>query len=276
MHVVGPERAKARRPASRRADCGGVTDTYGNVDGSADVRAALAWQERIDAWPHIRAYKQDTYARAASLRPVLDVGCGTGHDLNLLGLRSIGVDHSDAMVRHAHERGCTVTQAEAVRLPFADGAFGAARADRVLQHLVDPIATLREMVRVTRASGRVIVADPDQESLVMHVPGVRLELVERAKQLRRDRGYRNGRLARAMPEAFEAAGLRDVIVDAHPLVLTDPDDAFGLPGWVTYWREQGEPFTASEGREWDAGIERARAGGFLYALLYLVTSGTVA
>lgn len=251
-----------------------MTGTYSNVDGSADVRAALDWQDRVDAWPHVRDYKEYSYACAHDLRPRLDVGSGTGHDLVELGAGTIGIDRSSAMVARAAERGCTVAVADAVRLPFAGATFGAVRADRVLQHLPDPVAALHEMIRVTRSGGRVVVADPDQGSLVIHVPGVRPELVEQVARLRRDVGYRNGRLASALPARFEAAGLLDVTVRAFPLVLTDPDDAFGLPTWVAYWRERGHPFDDSDIREWDAGIARARDGGFVYALLYFVASGT--
>jgi SAM-dependent methyltransferase len=163
---------------------------------------------------------------------------------------------------------------DAIRLPFRARTFGAARADRVFQHLDDPMRALREMMRVTRRGGRVVVADPDQESLVIHVPGVRSELVDRVKRLRRDVGYRNGRLASTLPEAFAGAGLHEVTVRAFPLTLTDPDDAFGLPTWMAYWRDRGHAFDAADVREWDAGIERARDAGFVYTLLYLVVCGT--
>jgi ubiquinone/menaquinone biosynthesis C-methylase UbiE len=252
-----------------------VTDTYSNVDSSTDVLAALDWQDRVDAWPEVRAYKAYSHSSADGRRPVLDVGCGTGHDLAALGASSIGVDRSEAMASRAASRGATVAIADGAALPFAASTFGAVRADRVLQHLADPSAALREMIRVTRAGGRVIVADPDQESLVIHVPGVRPDLVARVKQARRDVGYRNGRLASAVPAALVAEGLHDVVVRAFPLVLTNPDDAFGLPGWVAYWRERGQPFDEADVHEWARGMERGREVGFVYALLYFVVCGTV-
>jgi hypothetical protein len=68
-------------------------------------------------------------------------------------------------------------------------------------------------------------------------------------------------------------GLVDVTVDAFPLLLTDPDNAFGLPTWVRAWRDRA-PFSADDEREWDAGVNRSRRlGGFVYALLYFVVSG---
>ncbi len=251
-----------------------VTDTYSNVDASPDVRSALDWQDRVDSWPQVRSYKEHTYSLADDRRPVLDVGCGTGHDLVELGGRNVGIDRSAAMVQRAVERGGTAVIGDAAQLPFGAAMFGAVRADRVVQHLADPWAALHEMTRVTRSGGRVIVADPDQESLVIHVPGVPADLVARVKAARRDIGYRNGRLASALPAAFLAAGLLDVCVRAFPLVLTDPDEAFGLPTWVAYWRDRGHGFDDNDVRAWDAGMTRARVGGFVYALLYLVVAGT--
>jgi ubiquinone/menaquinone biosynthesis C-methylase UbiE len=253
-----------------------VTDTYSNVDASTDVQAAIDWQDRLDSWTQIRAYKEYSYECADAFGPVLDVGCGTGHDLVSLGSGSVGIDRSAAMVQRARERACTALLGDAASLPFGGASFGSVRADRVLQHVLDPALVLNEMIRVTRSGGRVIVADPDQESLVIHVPGVRPELVARVKQLRRDVGYRNGRLAGALPAAFRDRNLRNVTVRAFPLLLTDPDDAFGLPTWVTYWRDRGHGFDDRDVRDWDAGIARAREGGFVYALLYLVIAGTKA
>ena len=95
-----------------------------------------------------------------------------------------------------------------------------------------PTAALAEMVHVTRPGGRVVVADPDQGSLVISVPGVRTELVAAVRRLRRDVGYRNGTLVRDLPRRCAEHGLRDVAIEGFPLVLTDPDDAFGIPTWV--------------------------------------------
>jgi hypothetical protein len=69
-------------------------------------------------------------------------------------------------------------------------------------------------------------------------------------------------------------GLVDVVVEAFPLVLTDPDLAFGLPGWPWIWRSEGG-FTDGDLAEWSAGMSRARQeGGLVYALLYFVVAAT--
>ena len=44
-------------------------------------------------------------------------------------------------------------------LEFADATFDACRADRVLQHLLDPGRAVAEMVRVTRPGGRLVICE---------------------------------------------------------------------------------------------------------------------
>jgi SAM-dependent methyltransferase len=247
-----------------------VSETYADVDGGEDVAGAVAWQERVDGWPAVLAYKEVARRRVAGLAPVLDVGCGPGLDVLAAGpgTRAVGVDRSAAMAATARRRGATVAVAHAARLPFPAGAFGAARADRVLQHLAAPEAALAEMVRVTRPGGAVVVADPDQGSLVVEVPGAPPALVERVVAGRRDRGYRNGTLARRLPALLGAAGLADVTVDAVALVLTDPADAFGLRGWPRLWGWADDDVAA-----WEAAVDGAAGRGFVYAVTYLVVAG---
>lgn len=102
---------------------------------------------------------------------VIEVGCGPGTDTvslaELVGPngRVVGVDIDPGMIREANERARvggvqdTVNhiEADATSLPFDDDDFDAARSERLLQHLEDPATALREMVRVTREGGRIVV-----------------------------------------------------------------------------------------------------------------------
>jgi hypothetical protein len=126
-------------------------------------------------------------------------------------------------------------------------------------------------VRVTRPGGRVVVVDPDQESLVIQVPGVRQSILGRLKALRRDVGYRNGRHISQVAHQFEQMRMVDISVDAFPLVLRDPADAFGLPSWPRQWRAEGG-FTDEELSEWDTAMQHP-GPGFLYVVTFLVVAG---
>lgn len=247
-----------------------MSQTYADVDASTDPAAAIAWQERIGRWPVVQAYKSRTYDVLTEADRIVDVGCGTGVDVIALGpQRCIGVESSAAMTEVAAGRGADVCRADAHALPFADGAFTGARADRVLQHLADPVQALSEMARVVADGGRVVIAEPDQESLVVHVPGVRQSVLDRLKALRRDVGYRHGRLISTIPESLHLLGLQNISVRAYSLSLTEPDDAFGLASWPQTWRTEGA-FTDDELDEWNAAIRRDDLEGFLYVVTFLV------
>ena len=78
-----------------------MSETYAAVDESNDVASAVDWQERIDAWPAIAAYKARIDALVAGSEPVVDVGCGPGTD----AARSpaVGVDRSQTMADAARD-----------------------------------------------------------------------------------------------------------------------------------------------------------------------------
>jgi len=101
---------------------------------------------------------------------LLDVGCGTAVLLDALrgwGMtpeRYVGADPSAEMLRDAARRmadgaRAAVVCAPAEALPFADGAFDTVVSVSSLHYWPDPKAGLREMRRVLRPGGRIIVAD---------------------------------------------------------------------------------------------------------------------
>lgn len=105
------------------------------------------------------------FADVVGLTPgqrVLDVGCGPGALTQVLaerlGLPAVSaVDPSAAYVAAARARlpGVEIRRASAEGLPYAEGTFDAALAQLVVHFMVDPVAGLREMARVTRPAGVV-------------------------------------------------------------------------------------------------------------------------
>jgi SAM-dependent methyltransferase len=127
-------------------------------------------------WDALRKVWSDDLLRARAvgrlvpegLRAV-DVGTGTGvlaQELSRLGVRVVAVDRSSRMLDAARARidaaGATnieLRAGDASALPLADGEVDAAFAHMVLQYLPAPGEALREMARVVRPGGRVVVAD---------------------------------------------------------------------------------------------------------------------
>ena len=118
----------------------------------------------------------DWYAEHLRLSDVvLDVGCANGaHTLvaaarcrHVFGLdydpRQLAVARATARQRgiaNAHLFAWDVTG----RFPFADGAFDAALFLDVIEHLHPRVAVLREIRRVLRPDGRLLVSGPNRDS----------------------------------------------------------------------------------------------------------------
>jgi len=103
------------------------------------------------------------------LGDVLDVGCGSGSLLRLLGQRAhraVGIDVSRRMRLLARSRlhqaglaNCTVRKGDLVKLPFDDDSFDLVILDEVLNGFGDVLAGLREARRVLHPAGQLLVID---------------------------------------------------------------------------------------------------------------------
>lgn len=91
---------------------------------------------------------------------VLDVGCGTGYNLEFLrgrGWRMVGIDRQPA--GGASARLAPVLAADALSLPFASGSFDLVFMLDVLEHVEDG-AAVREVARVLKPGGTLLVTVP--------------------------------------------------------------------------------------------------------------------
>jgi ubiquinone/menaquinone biosynthesis C-methylase UbiE len=118
--------------------------------------------------------------RAREGESILDLGSGPGflacelaQEVGQTG-RIVAVDISADMNSIASRRVAAagladrvaVIVGDATSLPFADATFDAAVSTQVLEYLAEPDAALRELARVLRAGGRIVIIDTDWDSLV--------------------------------------------------------------------------------------------------------------
>ncbi|MCL6443939.1 MAG: class I SAM-dependent methyltransferase [Alicyclobacillus sp.] len=102
-------------------------------------------------------------ARPEQGEKAIDLGCGTGsytYWLNDIGLSVVvGVDIQNMLELARRKRVSNVTflQADLVHLPFNDNMFGLAICNAVLEFTEDPVAALREGLRVVKPGGRLVV-----------------------------------------------------------------------------------------------------------------------
>jgi SAM-dependent methyltransferase len=112
----------------------------------------------------IAGFVEEICRRVTDRRPrILDVGCGTGANLLMLSQYgdAEGVDVSQDALAFCRERGLAkVTLGAAEKLPYDDGIFDLVTAFDVVEHMDDDLAGLREMRRVLRPGGRVLLFVP--------------------------------------------------------------------------------------------------------------------
>jgi len=180
---------------------------------------------------------------------LLDIACGTGDWLSAaaaLGALPCGADISQKALEVCRQR---LPQAElhcgqAESLPFADQRFDVVSCLGALEHFLDPLAALREMVRVAKPNAVFVLLVPNADFLP-----ARLGLYRGTHQADVREELRTLAEWRAL---FEAAGLRvrqrwrDLHVLAPEWILRGPwygwpvraAQAFALPCWPLAWQYQ--------------------------------------
>ncbi|GAB6180517.1 hypothetical protein JCM14036_18360 [Desulfotomaculum defluvii] len=108
-----------------------------------------------------------TFYEANCIEPVLDVGCGTGNNSLLLarkGFSTTGVDMSEKMLHIARYKAAKESinvkfmQANASQLPFSDQSFATVICFLMLEFSEDPELVIKEIYRVLRPQGYLILA----------------------------------------------------------------------------------------------------------------------
>ena len=131
-----------------------------------------------ETYRHNEAYAQflagwdaGFYAKYAdTLKPsdpgarALDVGCGVGQvvaRLSEAGFEAHGVDVSEPNIERA-KRFCPRCRIyDGRKLPFPDAHFASVGALNVLEHVDEPESFIKELVRVTRIGGRIVLSSPN-------------------------------------------------------------------------------------------------------------------
>jgi SAM-dependent methyltransferase len=147
---------------------------------------AMSGEDEVSAYAsaagqrHLEALDTSFVDQVLSLAPpggtlagaLLDVGCGPGNIVLKIAQRSpslsiVGLDYSQNMVDTARRTAAEMElgkqvffqRADAGRMPFADGSFDIVLSNSVLHHLADPSRMFREMLRVAKPDGAILVRD---------------------------------------------------------------------------------------------------------------------
>ena len=139
----------------------------------SDVRRMFdAVARRYDITNDVLSFGQDRRWRRQVLRVVqplpgervLDLAAGTGTSsvpFQQAGAYVVPTDFSLGMlsVGKAARPDLPFTAGDGTQLPYADDTFDAVTISFGLRNIVDPVAGLREMLRVTRPGGRIVVCE---------------------------------------------------------------------------------------------------------------------
>src|SRR5580692_1732688 len=169
---------------------------------------------------------------------VLDVACGGGlvaRAFAPLVHHATGIDVTPAMLDTARKAAAekrlpntTWDQGDVTTLPYADGAFTIVATRFSFHHFLEPLAVLKEMVRVCAPGGRIVVVDScPSEDKAKAASFNRLELL-------RDPSHTRALPLSEMKGLFAAAGLgessvsfgetRDIVSNLLARSYPDPGD----------------------------------------------------
>lgn len=156
----------------------------------------------------------------------LDIGCGPG--LTTLALAHavgaggsvLGVDIAEPMLAIARQRCAASPQvefalADVTALPHADASFDMALATQVYEYVEDIDGALRELARVVKPGGRVLLVDTDWESAVWaSSDNARMRLVLDTW----NEHIPHPQLPRDLKRRMELAGFKSVRVEIVPIL----------------------------------------------------------
>ncbi|MCA9656934.1 MAG: class I SAM-dependent methyltransferase [Myxococcales bacterium] len=140
------------------------------------------WLTEQPLWRRQIAGLLDHFDPTIAAPRVLDLGCGPGVSTFVLaealgpGAEVVGVDISTVMIdranalhaaRHRHLHALRFVCADAVALPFADGAFDVVTGHSFLYIIGERERALREIARVLAPGGRLILMEPARDGSLL-------------------------------------------------------------------------------------------------------------
>lgn len=178
----------------------------------------------------------------------LDVGCSDGLYLQDMAAGSVGIEQVPALAARARERGLSVIcgDLDAELRKVSSESFDAVLFSHVLEHVDSPIATLRQIQRVLRPGGVLVLGLPIERNIYRdllrrdYFDGTHIYAfsVRNAFKLLRDVGLEPKRTLYHLPKCRSRAGL----------LLLRAWNGFPWPGreylsmayWIVAARPRGE------------------------------------
>ncbi len=134
------------------------------------------WMAEAEALAHYATYV-DFVANSSPHAGgrILDVGCGNGWSAYTFagrGFDVIGVDLNPAFFEPPPHPKLRLREGSVLQLPFEGASFDLIASYQMLEHVPDPEAALREMLRVVRPGGTITIVSPNLLSALSSLRGM--------------------------------------------------------------------------------------------------------
>lgn len=183
----------------------------------------------------INHVKQESYKilKFNNQDKILEIGCGNGYDSIELAKkvfpskgRVIGLDVDANLVetskKNAHTANCTNVEfvvGNAEKLPFEDNYFSIIRAERVFQHLKNPLTVFKEALRVLKPGGQLLLIETDWKGMNIYLQDFSLE--DKIIHTLTDKVLINGNASRTLMSYYIDSNVSDFEMKIFPVLIND-------------------------------------------------------
>ena len=260
---------------------------FSEVDNTEDPQFFVNCLNEQYAKGSVHRYNKQRTLQLVDLQAgqtILDVGCGIGLDAIQMAAQVgeighvFGVDNSQEMIATAKSNAAhlklplTFQYGNIYQLEFKENFFDRCRVDHTFQHLSDPRAALRELIRVTKPGGKIITTDPDHDSLIIDTPYAEVNL--RFIRFRSDHMQQGG-IAHQLYSLCKEFDLIDVHAEPLTHIYTDYEEKkITSPYLAEIWvaQEYGA-VTREEAEKWTAYLQKSiEEDRFMCMQTYIITT----
>ncbi|MFZ3130596.1 MAG: methyltransferase domain-containing protein [Desulfosporosinus sp.] len=211
---------------------------------------------------------------------VLDLGCGLGIDVRrMAGMvgqngKVIGLDNDEKMIAEAQQDNQSANaefiQSDVCSIPFDDNTFDAVRAERLFQVLpitIDMNEVIREIIRVTKESGIIVLVDSDWGTASVNYEDA--EVTNRLLHFFAKQCRPNGYAGRQFYELMKKHGLNVEGIEALPVYMFNFAET-PFEQWLT--KEALEKGIASEKemQSWNVELKRKTENREFFGLVNMI------
>jgi len=260
-------------------------DRFSNLDVADQTAEYVNYLEQSGS--RLRGFSRARYP-LLDLHPghrVIDLGCGLGDNARELAAmvgphgKVMGIDSSVQMIEQARLRSQSsevpveFAAGDVHQLEFPDAYFDACWTERVLQHLADPDRAIKQMVRVMKPGGRLVVFEPDHATLVIDAAD---RATTRAVVISLADSIRSSWIGRALFGLFMSNGLAELAIIPSPIVshsLSDTNALLRLDAAARAAVQHGLITEQAASQWFDDLTQRDNSGRFFGCLLCFTAVG---